>query len=160
MQKEYVQMVETINKIIIEFNKILDPKFKIPDLDLNKVYDNSCFTCLKNTTWNDLKFPNSEKKGIYFLVGYDSQNIDKKVMYIGKASFNSKIGRRLYNHLTNDRNNSQYTMNAKGHIHILDYIFSIDLETTGLESISSSLEEYLILNSKDKINLLNGIGNN
>ena len=74
-------------------------------------------------------------------MGYDSTTPSVKSIYIGKASFSSKIGKGLYAHLTKDRNNSNYTMrDVYGNDHILEYIFSIDLEATGSEVLSSSLK--------------------
>ncbi len=46
-----------------------------------------------------------------------------------------------------------------GNDHILEYIFSIDLEATGSEVLSSLSQEYLIHKAKGKIYLLNGTGN-
>jgi hypothetical protein len=160
MHKDYIYMIEVINDILNDFNKFLDPKYFIPLFDLSKVNDNFYFTSLSNQPWDDLRFPNGDKRGVYFLLGSDPDNLTNKSMYIGKASFSSTIGRRLYCHLSKDRNNNGYFMNDNfGKTHILDYIFTIDLEACAPVMISS-LEEFLIRNSRNKLYLLNGIGNN
>lgn len=160
MNTDYINMVEIVNKNITRFNELLAPKNPIPLIELDKVYDNKYFTKLTETTWLDLRFPNAEKKGIYLIFGYNSKDFSKKAMYIGKASFSSSIGKRLYNHLVKDRDNENYTMyDLSGNIHYLEYVFGLDLESIGLDIFSSALEEYLIHNVKYDIALLNGTGN-
>jgi hypothetical protein len=160
MNSDYINMVEIVNKNITRFNELLASSNPIPLIEQDKVYDDKYFTKLTETTWFELRFPNAEKKGIYLIFGYDSKDFSKKSMYIGKASFSSSIGKRLYNHLIKDKDNDNYTMyDLSGNIHNLEYVFGLDLETRGLDIFSSSLEEFLIRNVKYDIALLNGTGN-
>ncbi len=160
MKDQYVKIIKTINKHIINFNKFLNEAYLIPQVDLNKINDEKYFVNINNVTWEDLRFPNSDQKGVYFMIGYDSKDELKSSLYIGKASYSSSIGKRLYSHLSKNKNNEFYTMNdLQGNVHNLEYIFSIDLESLGIDILSSSLEEYLILNTKEEIHLLNGTGN-
>lgn len=160
MKADYNKMIDIINQNISDFNKYLNPDYYIPLVDIEKIIDDSFFTCLTDKTWQELRFPNAEKKGVYFIFGYNSQNPTETSLYIGKASFTSTIGRRLASHLGKDRNSENYTMyDLAGNIHNLEYILSLDLESKGLDIFASSLEEFLIKSSKRDIHLLNGTGN-
>lgn len=153
-------MIEIVNNSISKFNEFLIPTRQLPKIDLDKIHDNSYFTKLTEISWLDLKFPNAEKRGIYFIFGYDSKDKSRRAMYIGKASFSSTIGRRLYAHLKKDSNNENYTMNdLSGNIHYLEYVLGLDLESAGMNIFSSAIEEFLIQNVKTEIALLNGTGN-
>ena len=44
-------------------------------------------------------------------------------------------------------------------VHVLDCIASIDLDTPGLVFLASALEEFLIVNLRSKLTLMNGTGN-
>lgn len=44
-------------------------------------------------------------------------------------------------------------------VYVLDCIASIDLDTSGLAFLASALEEFLIVNLRSKLNLMNGTGN-
>ncbi len=161
MDNEYCRMVDVVNHQINRFNKeYLNSNHYLPSIDTTKYHDNNHFTKLTKTTWNDLSIPNATKKGVYFIFGKDSNDFSKKAMYIGKASFSSKIGLRVLAHLSKDKYNANYTMNHKnGNIYIFEFIYGLDLESFGLHIFSSALEEFLIQNVKNEISLLNGTGN-
>ncbi len=44
MDKDYIYIVETIIKILVDFNKFLEPKHYIPVLDISGLDDNSLYT--------------------------------------------------------------------------------------------------------------------
>lgn len=160
MNAEYLKMIEIINSRISKFNEFLIPSRQLPMIDKDKINDNSYFTKLTEISWLDLRFPNAEKRGIYFIFGYDAKDQSRRAMYIGKASFSSSIGKRLYAHLKKDSYNENYTMNdLNGNVHHLEYVFGLDLESVGLNIFSSAIEEFLIQNVKSEIYLLNGTGN-
>lgn len=160
MNADYLKMIEVVNNNISKFNEFLIPSRRLPKIDLDKIQDNNYFTKLTEKSWLELRFPNAEKRGIYFIFGCDSKDQSHKAMYIGKASFSSSIGKRLYAHLKKDSFNENYTMNdLYGNIHHLEYVLGLDLESVGLDALSSAIEEYLIQNVKTEVALLNGTGN-
>ena len=161
MIAEYKNMIEIVNKNISKFNEFFIPEKQVPTIDLSRINDNEYFTEL-NVPWLELVFPNAPKKGVYFIFGYDPEDRASKVMYIGKASFSSSIGGRLYAHLLKDKDNPNFTMNGiNGRAYNLEYVFGLDLEfdDMGMEIFASALEEFLILNVKNEILLLKGTGN-
>jgi|WetSurMetagenome_2_1015567.scaffolds.fasta_scaffold80686_2 hypothetical protein len=160
MDEKYIEIVKVINELINDFNNHLESKFKIPLFNPDRKDDFEIYTELRRYPWDDFRFPNDTKNGVYFLAGYDPMLRGKRVLYIGKASFSDTIGMRLYSHLFSKRNEENYTMCDKNGIkHNLEYVFSIDLDSVGLTFLASALEEYLITHSKGKLYLLNGIGN-
>ena len=66
MDKDYIYIVETIIEILVDFNKFLEPKHYIPVFDISGLDDNSLFTRLNIQSWDDLRFPNSEKRGLFY----------------------------------------------------------------------------------------------
>jgi hypothetical protein len=159
MDEKYIEIVKVINELIGDFNKFLNTDFKINQFDLNEVNNKQYFTYLLKKQWDDFRFPNSEKRGVYFIIGYNSVLPENRAVYIGKSSFKHKIGKRFYSHLSRYRDAEQYVMTDKnGAEFFVEYIFSIDLETPGTEFLASSLEEFMILKAKDKIHLLNRVG--
>ena len=160
MNEDYIKMIEIINDSISKFNEFLSPNYQIPLIDLSKIDDNKQFTRLRGTTWRDLALPNATKRGVYFIFGHDSQDVSLKSAYIGKASYGSSMGIRMHNHLVKDKNNENFTMgDLSGNIHHFEYVYGLDMESSGLAIFSSALEEFLILNVREKIKLLNGTGN-
>jgi hypothetical protein len=110
--------------------------------------------------WNAFGFPNSGRRGVYFVFGHEKNMSDKNGIYIGKASFSSSIGGRLYPKLHPYRSLSHFEM--KGYFeetYILDYIASIDLDSVGIPFMAPALEEHLITALQNELNLLNGTGN-
>ena len=157
--KSYQNMIDIINQSLFNFNNYLSKDNLIPMISKDLLHDNSYFTDLNKCSWLDLRFPSGERKGIYFIFGYND-SINKESLYIGKASFKSTIGKRMYSHLNKDKNSKFYTMHdLQGNNHNLNFVLSLDLESNGLYLFASSIEEYLITMVKDKIYLLNGTGN-
>lgn len=162
MRREYLENIKVINNSIEDFNKLLNPNNHVPNINIDKLEDETYCTSLMNKSWEELRFPlSAEKKGIYFIFGYNPEEKTKYVTYIGKASNpTSTIGKRLHSHLLKYKNHNSYLMNdAVGNPHILEYVLGVELESVGLNLLSSSLEEYLIQNVRDHIKLLNATGN-
>lgn len=157
---EYLEMVTILNMYINKFNDLLNENINIPLIEKQKMIDKDYYLSLNENSWNDLRFSASDKKGIYFIFGNKILDDYEKSLYIGKASFNSTIGRRLHSHLVRYRNDKMYMMNdCYANEHKLNYIIAIDMESLGMSFFAPALEEYLIINVRDYIYLLNGTGN-
>lgn len=110
--------------------------------------------------WNAFPFPNAQRRGVYFALG-KTQDTGELGLYIGKASFNSTIGKRLYSHLRAQANADFFTMKgANGIVFTIEYLASIDLDALNMHFMASSLEEYLIFNLTHKLPLINITGAN
>lgn len=157
---EYSEMVTILNMYINKFNDLLNENVNVPLIEEHKMIDKNYYVSLNENSWNDLRFPSSNKKGVYFIFGNSILEDDKKSLYIGKASFNSTIGKRLHSHLVRYRNDKMYIMNDNyANKHKLNYLIAIDMESVGVSFLAPALEEYLIINARDYIYLLNGTGN-
>jgi len=156
----YYEFIKEINKSISGFNKYLSDKNIIPPFNTESEEFKLNFLNITKYSWKDLRIPCAEKKGVYFIFGYNT-NINKCSLYIGKASSRtSSIFSRITNHLRKDRNNTNYFMyDLAGNNHILEYILPLDLSTSGMNIFSNSLEEYLIINLSQSLLLLNGTNN-
>lgn len=159
MDKKYIELVKIINEHINGFNKFLNNDNKVLLFDPENADNFAIYTELKRYPWKDFRFPNSDMRGVYFIVGYPEDEPTTTSMYIGKASL-QPIGKRLYDHLNKDKNNSQYIISdGKGRKYVAEYVFSIDLESPGLVIFASAVEEYLITEAGRSIRLINTIGN-
>ncbi len=157
--ERYSQEIEAINKSIISFNEYLNAKYSIPKINAQTMLtDQNCIQIL-HQNWDGFGFPNSEKRGVYFVFGRE-MTTDRNGVYIGKASFGSTIGRRLSSHLTGFRNCEQFIMKGyNSEVYVLEWIISIDLDAISAPFLAPALEEYLIAETRKQINLINGTGN-
>lgn len=157
--KKYITIVESINSAIQKFNKYVDKQFLVPILMIEQLDNKSLFLDIAKTSWDDQRWPNSNKSGVYFIFGYKKEQDNEIGVYVGKASMSSKIGNRLYAHLNPHRKNEYYKMNdSKGCEFFLEFVSSIDLEQTPF--FSPALEEYLISElNRSSVYLLNAAGN-
>ncbi len=156
----YKPAIEIINSSITSFNKFLSAPYAVPVLKFDTMIQEKRWVEVIHGNWDAFPFPTSEKRGVYFIFGHDETTPEKNGIYIGKASFGSSIGKRLWWRLNRCRRESHFTMggNNKGR-YILDYMASVDLDACGLPFMASALEEYLISELRNKIKLINGIGN-
>ena len=154
----FIEMVVKINKKVNSFNSYLNPAYKVPILETD--FNNTSFyTDLVNIKWKDQHWPNAEDAGVYFIFGKNCITVEPGV-YIGKASFDSAIGYRVWTWLAKDKEEGNYTMNDKdGKMYKLEYITTISTTTLKAPFLAPSLEEYLRTNLKNEILLLNSTGN-
>ena len=156
----YKTAIEMINSSITSFNKFLSTSYLIPIFKFDTMIKEKRWVEIIHGNWDAFSFPTGEKRGVYFIFGYEINTPKKNGLYIGKASFNSSIGKRLWSHFNPYRSDSHFIMNGyNNERYILDYMASIDLDTCGLPFMASALEEYLISELRNRINLINGTGN-
>ena len=159
MNTRYLPVIEAINQRIIAFNQYLNPPHKISVFDPCRMLEEKNCIQIVHGNWNAFGFPNSEKRGVYFIFGYEKTS-DKNGLYIGKASFSSSIGKRLNPRLRPYKNSDHFEMNGyRNEKYILEYMASIDFDSLNLRFLAPALEEYLITELKSDLNLINGTGN-
>jgi hypothetical protein len=157
---KYLQIIEKINEQIDKFNGHLKSEHYISPLNSKELDNPSFFTNLKTTKWEDQHWPHSVKSGVYFIFCHKKNNPEDIALYIGKSSFSSKIGNRLYSHLTNYRNAENYIMKDKNSdVFILELVSSVNFEDKEIVFMSSALEELLISEMRKHVHLMNVKGN-
>ncbi len=159
MNPRFLEDLREINEGIEAFNRFLNSSCQIPTFDSETMTQDLHCSEIIHGDWNAFRFPNSEKRGVYFLFGHERTTLEKNGLYIGKSSFGSAMGHRLYTHLHPHRAQSHFTMGYGSEVYILDFIASVDLDTPGLVFLAPALEEFLIVNLRSKLNLMNGTGN-
>ena len=156
----YKPAIEIINSSITSFNTFLSAPYAVAILKFDTMIQEKRWVEITHGNWDAFGFPTSEKRGVYFIFGHEKNMPEKNGLYIGKASFGSSIGKRLWRRLNRCRSESHFTMDGDNNErYILDYMASVDLDACGLLFMASALEEYLISELRNKINLINRIGN-
>ncbi|TAE06793.1 MAG: hypothetical protein EAZ95_18905 [Bacteroidetes bacterium] len=149
----FTEEFNEINNLINKFNHFLSDNCQIPLFDLETGFTTKNIVKIVHGMWGgEWSFPNNQTSGAYFLFGVKE---NQKGLYVGKASMSSWTSDRIYHHLNPYRKKEQYLIDG----YVIEYIASIDLSNLGIPFISPALEEFLILNLKDKLNLINKMGN-
>jgi hypothetical protein len=160
MNARFLPEITAINQTIDKFNNYLSPAYRIPTFDLGRMMEDKTCIQIVHGNWNAFGFPHSEKRGVYFVFGLEKTNQSKNGVYVGKASFGSVIGRRLYAHLTHYRESDYFEMNGyRDEKYVLEYMAAVDLDAIKCGFLAAALEEFLITELKGSINLINGTGN-
>jgi hypothetical protein len=160
MNREHINTINHINELVKKFNLILQEEYKIKTLSTDFKNEDQ-YLDFKNRNHFEYMYPKQvDKSGVYFILGFNSAEISKTCLYIGKASMNNSIGNRLdyylKNSTTNSHNNILYHNKGNQFIEFLT-VLPIDKENS---FIAPALEEYLIKNWKEATcDLLNTIGN-
>lgn len=156
--KEYEEIICKINESLSAFSEFLRPEFSIPVFDDDILNNPKLSWKLKEVGWNDTMFPGDESPGVYFIFGKSIEQAENMGLYVGKASFNQKIGNRLYIHLNHGSKDMNYQMkDASGEVFALDFVTTIPMKSTRF--LSPALEEYLIDSLQNNgIQLLNAVG--
>lgn len=160
--KRFLPEINAINQTIVSFNQYLNPTYKVPVLNFERMIEEKNCIQINHGNWLANSFPNAGKRGVYFIFGHEKTNETKNGLYIGKASFDSGIGARLDGRLRRYKDSGFLMMDGhRNEKYISDYAASIDLDSLNLPFLAPALEEYLILELKNSnsINLLNRIGN-
>jgi hypothetical protein len=158
--KDYQELIGKINMKISEFSQFLNPKYVIPLLGIDKFDDKDHFCNLTTTKWEDQKWPNSWNTGVYFLFGRKIEDGKTVGVYIGKSSFKSAMGHRIYTHLNSQyRVENKYFMQRLNDRYSLEFLATIPLGTLDIGFLSPALEEFMITKLSSEVNLLNGTGN-
>ena len=148
--------LNAVNAAIEKFNQYLSPQYAVPFFDpATMVKDKHCAE-ITHGNWNGFTFPNSLKRGVYFIFGREKTQSELNGLYIGKASLGSFIGARCANYLRGSISSPQFEKKGyRNEVYVLDWIASIDLDAHSLGFMAPSLEEYLITELRSKLNLLN-----
>lgn len=156
--EKYIPILEKINECIEEFNSYLQPNFGVGKLDISRISDQDYFLNIAYKKWVDFRFPrNNGVGGVYFYIGEYLDFPGKQVLYIGKASLNSFIGRRLSAHFIGKCNGEKVIIKDCN----IELITSLPFEDPNLVFLAPALEEYLIVNMQKhkEITLFNDRGN-
>lgn len=153
--KDYLHYINLINKGLLDFSHYLQPQYHIPTFDDSMLNDINITWDLTTNGWDNTKFPSSSSRGVYLIFGKKKDNTDKIGVYVGKASFNSFIGSRLYTHLHNpERGRSIYPIGE----FLMELVITIPMDKIFI--MAPALEEFLIFYLKDhNVWLLNTVGN-
>lgn len=156
--EDYKLIIEKINQKIENFSTFLNPKYALPQFNESRLLNPIFSWKLKEVGWHDTMFPGDESPGVYFIFGRSIDNIDDIGVYVGKASFNNIIGKRLYSHLYHGKDDMNYTMKDKnGNTFLLDFVTTIPMQESSF--FATALEEFLISSMQDEnIYLLNAVG--
>jgi hypothetical protein len=157
--KRYQLEISAINSAIASFNTHMAAEFRVPEFDMDAAVPQNNIVEILHGRWDDFPFPNAGARGVYFIFGHEKVLTEKNGLYIGKASFGSTTGNRLYAWLHPHRSKEHFIMNYGQETYILDYMASIDLDRLRIPFMASALEEYLISSLRSSINLMNGTGN-
>ena len=154
----YNSIISIVNTNIGNFSNFFKPEHAIPLIDETKLIDPKYCWNLKEVGWNETMFPGDESPGVYLIFGRKRDNKNILGVYIGKASYKSLIGNRLYSHLKHGKDDKNYSMKDKtGNEFYLDFVATIPMKANCF--FATSLEEYLIQTLQDEeINLLNVVG--
>lgn len=159
---KYIPIIQKINESIDKFNESLTESFRVNKLDSTYIGNKDLFLDLRNKSWGDYSFPTCrEQGGVYFYFGFDKDDPNLKKLYIGKATYGSTIGKRLWTHFypmkQEKLNNTLYY--TKGNT-CIELITGIAFDSFENLFLASALEEFLItrLNNED-FTLINLIGN-
>ena len=159
--EKYKKSIETINNLITDFNKVIAVDCHVELIDITNINDSNYFLNIIDVYWDDILrigFPRCGTSGVYFYFGFNKNDKQKLCTYIGKASFDSTVGNRLYAHFQNRGSaildGKDYYMNGE---YALELITTIPIENA---FIAPALEEYLIYHLPKKGHeLFNKVGN-
>ena len=157
---KYIELIKNVNHAITKFNTFLAENGQIEPLKETELANKKYFTNLVTTSWDDQLWINSDKSGVYFLMGYNMANPNELGLYIGKASLTSAIGYRIHKHLFDYRNEEHYFKSDGNESEfVLELMSSVTFEDLDMIFMTPALEEFLIGELKDSIHLINKTGN-
>lgn len=131
IMEDYKDIINKINQSLESFSSFLNPKYALPNFNDSRLLDPIYSWKLKEVGWYDTMFPGDESPGVYFIFGRSIENNNEIGVYVGKASFNNIIGKRLYSHLYHGKDDMNYTMNDKnGKTFSLDFVTTIPMKNS------------------------------
>lgn len=159
----YLPIIADLNSYIASFNHFLKEEFSVPLFDINLLEDDSYFHVLNGKTWEKVSFPKKcDVGGVYFYFGYSTNDINKLLVYVGKASLTSTTGQRLWSHFKHafDERGQIFKMDNEEKFHI-ETVILIPFDKTGTTCLAPALEEHIIseLRKGNKYHLYNVRGN-
>ena len=157
--EKYKPIIKAINHSIRGFSVLLNQELGIPIFNKQRLSNNEYCWDLTKKSWDEVIFPSDESKGVYIILGTSS--VENKIgAYIGKASYKSRIGNRLYSHLSYGKRKEKYypLYDKDGKKFYMELVMTIPLEKQ-LVWFPAALEEYLIHKlQKKNVHLLNAVG--
>lgn len=158
---KYLPLIQGINSYLAEFNSCLKPEFALEPLDVTKIENENYFLNIVDKEWDDIEFPrNRDAAGVYFYFAESQNNPLDIALYIGKASWSSNIGLRLWNHFNGRFKNGNMIEYYKEEPYKIELITSIPIEQYDRSFLAPALEEFLISKMQmDQYKLFNKTGN-
>jgi hypothetical protein len=119
----------------------------------------SCYV-IANVPWKDQVWPSNQAlPGVYVLFGHHQSDVARLGAYIGKSSLNH-IGKRFYEWLRPHRATDVYLVHDRfGEPFVIEAIVAIGFRDPGMRAFASALEEFIIAGVRERIYLLNALGN-
>ena len=154
---DYREYIFLINKAVEDFSNLLKPEYQLPKIDDEKINNPKISWNLLQVGWNDTMFPGDESPGVYLIFGKNT--ITNQIgIYIGKSSYKSLIGNRLYQHLNKGKVDRNYIMTNKSKEEFkMEFVTTVPMKN--FPFLSSALEEFLIDQLQEQnIHLLNSVG--
>ncbi|MEP6671420.1 MAG: GIY-YIG nuclease family protein [Chthoniobacter sp.] len=156
---KYENILSQINVDIDKFNNFLVEEFKIPHLQASNPEGVSV---IANIPWDSHDWGRTfgGYPGVYLLCGYQETDPSRLGVYIGKASMGKNIGNRIWSHLQHHRSTAIYKANdSLGETFIIEAVAAIALYDPRMRALAPALEEFIICDVRDRVYLLNGVGN-
>jgi hypothetical protein len=156
---KYEVILDEINAEIGRFNAFLMPERRIPTLNPG---DLDSMAVVANVPWEiqDWGMRFGGHPGVYALCGFQEDDPSRLGIYVGKASMKKNIGNRLWSHLQQHRSTAIYKTNdSTGRPFIIEIVIGIALRNPEMRAFAPSLEEFIICGVKDRVYLLNHVGN-
>jgi hypothetical protein len=154
--QKYGPIFREINLEVERFNGLLAQEFRIEPLDFS---NSESWSVIANVPWDDQVWPHANSPGVYFLCAHHEGDPSRLGVYVGKATL-SKIGNRIWTHLTSHRSSGVFRMNnLAGETFIVEAIGALAFRDSRSTALASALEEFIITGVRDRVHLLNGTGN-
>ncbi|MBK9452134.1 MAG: hypothetical protein IPN95_22480 [Bacteroidetes bacterium] len=143
--RKYTIVVEKINEFISEFNNLLKEEYQIEALDLQQLENDAYFLNLNGKTWDTAYYPRCGGPGVYFYFASSVDDPSKLALYVGKASNNSNLGRRIDTHFNWRIKQGNLDQEGKdGVAYRIEMITSLPIEKNDTGFLAPALEEFLI----------------
>lgn len=152
--QQFSKVVQEINEGVRSFNEFLSDGNKLPLIDIQ---NQSSYSEGIKEEWGGHSWPNKDSYGVYFLFGRSQREPSKLGLYIGKASM-KVMGHRLWAHFKKDRETKDYHKMVGDEKFMIEAIASIPMPSDSHKSISTALEEFLIVNGLKEATLINKVG--
>lgn len=156
---KYENVLHEINVEIEKFNLFLVEEFRIAPLNGSNIKSGAVFE--KGVPWKDQEcLPDRLHPGVYILCAYRQSDPSKLGAYIGKSSVNRDISSRLSAHLKRHSADGVYQDKDKlGELYIYEAVVVIGFHNHEMRALAPALEEFIIAGVRERIHLLNSIGN-
>jgi len=157
--KKYEPIFSEINAEIDRFNGLLAEPFRIPPI---KASNSEEVAVIANVPWDDQTWGQTfgVYPGVYLLFGYQENAPLRLGLRVGKASFGESIGKRLWRHLRYQEPSGIHRICDRfGEPFIIEAIIVVALRNPQTIPLAVALEEALIHGLRERVYLLNKVGN-